>query len=65
MNVPKLLIRLAKKHGSQKALAENLNVTEPYLSAVIIGRNEPGPAILDPLGLERVVSYRRKRAAAQ
>lgn len=65
MNVPKLLVRLSKKAGSQKALAESLNVTEPYLSAVIIGRNEPGPAILDPLGLERVVSYRRKRAAAQ
>lgn len=63
MNVPKLLARMSKSLGSQKALAESLDVPESYLSAIINGRLEPGPAILEPLGIERVVTYRKRQAA--
>lgn len=47
-------------HGGQKPLAEHLGVSESFLSDVLNGRREPTEAILQPLGLERVVTYRRK-----
>ena len=55
----------ASEAGSQRALAEQLGVGQPYLSRVMSGRLDPGPSILDPLGLERVVSYRAKRPAEE
>lgn len=63
MDVPRLLGILSRKHGSQDALAENLGVHPTYLGMVMKRKVEPGPKILEPLGLERVVSYRRKRTA--
>jgi len=54
--------RHADKAGSQKALAEQLDVSETYLSDVLNKRKDPGEAILEPLGYERVVTYRRKRS---
>lgn len=56
---------MAARAGSQKALALSLDIDESYLSDVINGRKEPGPGILDPLEIERIVSYRRKRAVAE
>lgn len=54
---------LQKRQGkrSQKELAIELGVSPQYLSDVLNERKEPGSGILDPLGLERVVTYRRKR----
>lgn len=40
----------AKEHGCAPS----------YVSDVLNGRRDPSPAILSALGLERVVSYRRK-----
>ena len=54
--------RAADRAGTQKALAEQLGVSPAYLSDVLNGRKDPGDAILEPLGLERVVTYRRKRS---
>lgn len=51
--------RLAQA-GSQALLAKELNVSQPYLSNVLAGRADPGPLILDALGVERVVTYRQK-----
>ncbi len=61
MDVIRLLDRMAKQHGSQKALAKALKIHPTYLSMVMLGRKDPGPSLLKPLGLERVVTYRRKR----
>lgn len=61
MNVTLILRQHIETAGSQKAAARLLGVSETYISDVIRGRKEPGPSILDPLGLERVVTYRRKR----
>jgi transcriptional regulator with XRE-family HTH domain len=54
-----LKARIAKQSGS--AVAKELGVSPAYLSDVMRGKREPGPKILEPLGLVRVVTYRRKQ----
>lgn len=61
MNVITTLRREVKAAGSQKALAKSMGVSNTYLCEVLAGRKEPGEKILVPLGIERVVTYRRKR----
>lgn len=51
--------RIAK--STAKQVAEDIGVSASYLSEVIRGSRDPGPKILDALGLEKVVTYRRKR----
>lgn len=46
--------------GSQKQLAADIGVSTPYLHDVLHGRRVPADAVLDALGLERVVTYRAK-----
>jgi len=46
--------------GSQKAWAAQAGVSQAYVNDVIRGRREPGDSILGPLGIERVITYRRK-----
>lgn len=46
------------KLGSQKAWARANGISIPYVNDVLHGRREPGPAILAPLGLEKVITYR-------
>ena len=41
--------------GSQAALARELRITPAYLSQVLRGTREPGPKLLQALGLERVI----------
>ncbi len=42
--------------GSMRELSRQWNVSCAYISDLIRGRRVPGPAILDPLGLERRVT---------
>lgn len=46
---------LKKRQGdrSAKALAEELGVSPAYLSDVYAGNRDPGPSILEHLGLEK------------
>lgn len=53
--------RAATKAGTQKALAARLGVSESYIADILNGRKDPGESVLEPLGFERVVTYRRKR----
>ena len=62
MNNPISIIRSRLRTTSQRALADELGVTEGYISHVLEGRRAVGPKLLTALGLERVVTYRRKRA---
>lgn len=57
------ILRERAAKSSQKQLAAELGVSQSYLSDVLQGRKEPGESILEPLELERVVTY-RKRARA-
>jgi transcriptional regulator with XRE-family HTH domain len=50
---------------TQNAVAAELGVSPAYLSDVLNQRKEPGEGILEPLGIERVVTYRRKRPNGQ
>ncbi len=51
--------RLVDEAGSQKDLAEKLGVSAAYLSDVLQGKREPAGKLLDALGVERVVTYRK------
>lgn len=51
-----------KAAGNQKAWAVENGISPAYLSDMLLGRREPSPAILRPLGLEKVVLYRKIKA---
>ncbi len=61
--------QLQKEQESRKlslrAYARDLNVSAAYLSDVYRGRRDPGPALLEKLGLERkvvtTVTYVKRR----
>ena len=65
MKLPELyaeLRRACAEAGGQKHWADHKGVSEQYLSDVLNARKEPGPLILEALGLRRVVSYERRNA---
>lgn len=49
--------------GSQAAFAELHGISLAYVNDVLNFRREPGPAILEALGIEKVVTYREKPKA--
>lgn len=64
MNSQKVRGMLALKTanlGQMAAFARQHQISRGYLGDVLTGRREPGQKILDALGLERVVTYRRKK----
>lgn len=61
MENPIIELREMVSRATQKAVADQLGFSQQYLSDVLHGRKEPGAKILDALGLERVITYRRKR----
>lgn len=54
-----LLRKAVEEAGGQRAWARKHKVSPMYVSYVLSGDREPGEAVLKPLGMERVVSYRR------
>lgn len=54
------LRRATEKAGTALNWARAHDVSTAYLSDVMTGKRQPGEKILDALGLERVVTYRRK-----
>jgi DNA-binding transcriptional regulator YdaS (Cro superfamily) len=61
-DVVAMLRRECRKAGSQAAWAQAHGLSAVYVSDVCSGRRAPAAAILTALGLERVVTYRRKKA---
>ena len=61
MEIPTLQLKEMLSTATQKDVAAKLGVSQQYLSDVLTGRRAPGKSILDALGLEKVISYRRKR----
>lgn len=53
-----LLDKACLAAGGQKAWAHQHRTSQSYVCDVLGGRREPGKAILDALGLEKVVTYR-------
>lgn len=62
MDIIAVVRRACREAGDQQTLARQLGVSPAYISDVLNERKEPGPKILDPLGYERVVTYRRRKA---
>ena len=59
-----MLARLGREceaPGGQAAWAKAHGVSAAYVNDVLRERREPGKAILDALGLEKVMTYREKR----
>lgn len=59
MDQTTIVERLRKRcaRSSQTAVAAELGVSKQYLCDVLAGRREPGPAVLNGLGLVRKVTY--------
>jgi transcriptional regulator with XRE-family HTH domain len=57
-----MLKSLVAQEGTQEKAAKKIGVTSVYLGAILRGRQDPGPSILNYLGLEKTVqvSYRKK-----
>ena len=60
---PVQILRKRCQGRQQKDVAAELGISPQYLCDVLAERKDAGEAILDPLGLERVVTYRRKKAS--
>ena len=58
---PLIELRRLIESASQVDVAKQLGISPQYLSDVLNNRRQPGKAVLDGLGLERVLTYRRKR----
>jgi hypothetical protein len=57
-----MLLRACAKAGGQKTWAEARGMSQQHVSDVLNRRREPGPKVLDALGLEREEqTYRRRR----
>lgn len=53
-------IRRRLKSGiTQDQLAQDLGISAPYLSDVIHGKRDPGPKVVQALGLEKRITYRK------
>jgi len=59
-DVRKMLRKKCAEAGSQVAWAEANKVSAAYVSDVLVERREPGPAILDALGLRAETHYVRQ-----
>ena len=53
--VNELLYRMVKRACSRSALAKEIGVSPAYIGDVLLGKRDPGPAILNVLGLRRQV----------
>jgi hypothetical protein len=63
-HVRKLLRDACTAAGSESAFARHAGCSVKLVNAVLTGRREPRGKILDALGLEVVVTYRRKKPAS-
>lgn len=56
---PAEVLRRRLRYTSQGELAEELGVAQSAISAVLHRKQEPGPKLLEALGLKKVVIYER------
>lgn len=58
--LPELRAYVARTYKRQCVAAKAWGVSDAFVSAVLTGRKQPTAAILDEVGLVRVVTYQRK-----
>ena len=54
-----LLQHKIQQAGTQTAVAKELGITPAYLGDVLRGKREPGPSVLNALGLRSVITYEK------
>ena len=52
-----ILERHIQQAGGVTKFAKQIHVSHPYVCDVVNGRPAPGPAILDAIGVRKVVTY--------
>jgi len=60
-HITAIMSRLASSLGGAGAAAKSLGVSATYFSEVVRGVKPPAGKLLQALGLERVISYRRRK----
>jgi hypothetical protein len=58
--VRKLLRDACKAHGGESGFARHIGVSAQLVNAVLRGAREPRGKVLDALGIEAVITYRKK-----
>lgn len=56
--VKQMLITRAQQLGSQKALAAELGISQPYLSDILLGKREISFQLAEKLGLKKIIRFR-------
>jgi hypothetical protein len=59
-DVLELIRQDVKACGTQQAFASKVGITQGYVNDILKRKREPGPKILDALGLRKVVTYEAK-----
>lgn len=59
-DVLELIRREVKACGTQQAFAVKVGITQGYVNDILRRKREPGPKVLEALGLEKVVVYKEK-----
>lgn len=54
------LLQKRVDESTQRAVADDLELSEQYVCDVLKGRREPGRKMLRALGIRRIVSYARQ-----
>lgn len=60
-----LKVRLADSDMTQTVLADQIGISPQFLSEILNGKRGPSKTVLDFLGLEKVVTYRRSNLPKQ
>lgn len=60
VDVCRLLTEACAAAGGQKKWADAHGISSPYVSNVLNSRCEPGRAMLEALGIVRVIMYRKR-----
>lgn len=61
VTIPARIAQLVHKHGGLRVAALALQIDSGYLSRLARGqKTDPSPRVLKKLGLQRIVTYRRK-----
>jgi transcriptional regulator with XRE-family HTH domain len=65
MSDPIAMLKAKLRTNTQQGLAKELGLSPQFLSDIVTGRRPPSIKLLEALGLERVVTYRRINARAK
>lgn len=55
------LQELIKQAGGQQPLGDRWHINDTTISMAVTGRRNPSPCIIEAMGYEKVVLYRRKK----